>query len=126
MENGENQQPTSSEIPPKAPESPEEQQLREKTEDRDRKPQELTEQLLTQMSKQVDTEEEQTPKVEIDHKDRNPEIEVVGLTAAPRTHPSPETSIPKVETSFKIKLGADQGKTAQEATDTINKLREAA
>jgi len=109
-----------SETPPQ-PVQPPEGQKRE-TE----KSQEATKQLLDQISKQVKTEEEQTPATEIDYRAQKPDAEIVGSTADQKTKPLPEISIPEVTKIFQDQSRENEGTAAQNAVNTTNELRKAA
>ncbi len=90
------------------------------------KPQESVEQLLAQIPEQVEAGEEQIPAAEIDHRDQKPDTKVVGLTAAPQTHPSPGISIPKAEESFQRQFGQNEGGATQRIIDALDQLQKAA
>ena len=128
MENGETHpqkaQPTQPETPQEAP-KPEEQKIEIKTKEAE-KPKEPATQLLEQISQQVKTEREQTPPAERDLKGERPETEIVGITVAPKTKPSPENSIPEIAKIFQEQSKTDEGAAAKNTIDTINKLGKAA
>ncbi len=117
MENGESytRQPETTPQPTQTPE----------TKTGAEKPQEQTEQLLAQISEQVDIEEGQTPTAEIDHRAQEPD-EVVDLTVAPKTKLSPKISIPEAKESFQRQFKQDEGEATQRVINALEQLQKAA